>query len=164
MIKRKSFKILILTLGLCLLFVPMTVSAKTTVKYCEGTEALIQTLNPGAWSFPDGNIHVRGMVNQYREQINCPEINGTNIVVMNANWDANFSGPMWGTTYQQTSYGDWEGTWSGKLNQDGTVAYIGVSRGVSGSVSGLILKVHGYTTEPDGVTQIEVTIRDPAGD
>jgi hypothetical protein len=142
----------------------MIASAKTTVKQCSGTEILMQLLNPGAWKFPDGNIHVRGMVSKYEEQMNCPEVSGTNIVVMNANWDANYTGPMWGTNRLETPYaggGVWKGSWSGKLNSDGTMSYTGTSKGVSGSVAGLILKVHGYTNEPDGPTFVEITIRDP---
>jgi hypothetical protein len=153
-----------LALLLSLLVVPLVASAKTTVKHCSGTESLIQTLNPGVWTFPDGNIHVRGMVSEYVEQMNCPEVSGTNIVVMNANWDANYTGPMWGTTHLETSYkggGIWKGSWSGKLNRDGTLSYTGTSQGISGSVEGLIIKVHGYTNEPNGATFVEITILDP---
>jgi hypothetical protein len=142
----------------------MIASAKTAVKQCSGTETIFKSHDPGVWTFPDGNIHVRGMVTSYVEQSNCPEVSGINTVVMNANWDANFIGPMWGTNNLETSYGDggiWKGTWSGKLNSDGTMSYTGTSKGVSGSVSGLILKVHGYTYEPDGPTYVEITIRDP---
>jgi hypothetical protein len=163
--KTKSLPIyLILALVLCLIIVPVGVSAQTTVKRCSGTESLIDMLNPGNWTFPDGNIHVRGMINQYKEQMNCPEVSGTNTVVMNANWDANYTGPMWGTTYQETPSGVWKGFWSGKLNPDGTLSYTGVSKGISGSVVGLILKVNGYTNVPNGPTFVETTIRDPGGD
>lgn len=153
-----------IALLLCLVVVPAVASAKTNVKHCSGTESLIETLDPGVWTFPDGNIHMRGMVSEYAEEMNCPEVNGTNTVVMNANWDANYIGPMWGTNRLVTSYaggGVWRGYWSGKLNPDGTLSYTGSSQGVSGSVDGLILKVHGYTNEPDGPTFVEITIRDP---
>jgi hypothetical protein len=162
--KRSLSKYLILALVLFLMIVPVGVSAQTTVKHCFGTESLIDVLNPGNWTFPDGNIHVRGMVSQYNEQMNCPEISGTNTVVMNANWDANYTGPMWGTNYLETPNGDWKGSWSGKLNPDGTLSYTGVSKGISGSVVGLKLKVYGYSQEPNGPTFIEITIRDPGGD
>ena len=155
---------LILTLLLSLMIVPTAASAKTAVKHCSGTETIIETLDHGAWAFPDGNIHVRGMVSQYAEEIDCPGMSGTNTVVMNANWDANYTGPMWGTNQLETHNGVWKRSWSGKLNPDGTLSYKGVSRGISGSATGLILKVYGYTEEPNGPTFIEITMPDPGGD
>ena len=86
---------LIFALVFLLMIVPVGVSAKATVKHCSGTETLIQMLNPGVWKFPDGNVHVRGMVSEYTEEMSCPEGSGTNTVIMNANWDANYVGPIW---------------------------------------------------------------------
>jgi hypothetical protein len=155
---------LIIALVLCLMIAPLTVSAKTAVKHCYGTETMIRMIDPGAWTFPDRNIHVRGMTSEYIEQISCPENSGTNTVVMNANWDENYVGPIWGTSELVTPYeggGVWKVAWSGKINPDGTFSYKGVGKGVSGSVSGLHIKVYGYTEQPNGTTFIESTIFNP---
>jgi hypothetical protein len=161
---KRFLRCLVLTLVLCLMFVPVMASAKANVKHCSGTEVLIQVVNPGVWTNPDGNIHVRGMVSEYIEQMNCPESSGINTVIMNANWDANYVGPIWGTSNLETSYsggGVWKVSWSGKTNPDGTFYYKGTGKGISGSVTGLKIKVYGYSNEPNGTTFIETTIRYP---
>jgi hypothetical protein len=161
---KRYFKYFLLALVVCLMILPAGVSAQAIETHCSGSETLMDYLNPGMWSFPDGNIHVRSMVSKYAEEMNCLGMSGTNTVAMNANWDGNYTGPIWGTNLLETARGIWKGSWSGKLNPDGTLSYTGINRGISGSVTGLILKVYGYTEEPGGPTFIEVVIRDPGGD
>ena len=52
------------------------------------------TTNPGSWSFPDGNIHIRGMEQVARSDCEDSRVVGYNYITVNANWDANFTGPM----------------------------------------------------------------------
>lgn len=163
---KRILRYLVLTVVICLMFVPVMASAKATVKHCSGTEIFGQTIDPGVWTFPDGNIHVRGMVSEYLEQMDCPETSGTNTVIMNANWDANYVGPIWGTSRLETSYsggGVWRVSWRGKTSPDGTFWYKGTGKGISGSVTGLKLKIFGYTNEPNGTTFIESRILYPGG-
>ena len=122
--------------------------------------------DPGIWTNPGGNHHVRGMVSQYREESpSCPEINGINTATMNANWSANFVGPMWGTSHSETDYGGggvWEGVWHGALNADGTCTYKAVSHGISGSVAGLKLTLVADCTNPE-ITTFTATLLNPVG-
>ena len=154
---------LIIALLLALLAVPSLASAKATVKHCLGVEIFDDVISVGDWTFPDGNIHVRGRTSRYLEQMDCEETSGTNIVTMNANWDANYAGPIWGTSLLTTPYalgGVWSTTWHGKTFPDGTFYYKAVGRGVSGSVEGLKIRVYAYGSM-GGPTFVEVTILDP---
>lgn len=158
--------LVLIIVALLVLVAPMTVSAGSISKSCTGTEVLEAVLNEGAWTFPGGNIHVRGRVSQYSEQSNCPEISGVLESTMNANWDQSFAGPMWGTAYNETSFGDggtWDCHWSGKSNPDGSYAYTAHCRGVSGSVSGLRSTIHaqGFPEQPATFT---ATILYPGGE
>ncbi len=166
MITKRWSTILILALVLSLLAVPAVASAKATVKHCIGTEILLELLDPGVWTFPNGNIHVRGMTSLYEEVMDCPEVSGINTVIMNANWDENYAGPIWGTSILETPSdggGVWHTTWHGKTFADGTFYYKGVGRGVSGSVEGLKLRIYAYAN-PDGSTTAEIVVLDPHGD
>jgi hypothetical protein len=111
------------------------------------------------WTYPGGNIHVRGMVMQYEEVLDCPQLAGINTVTMNANWDANYAGPMWGVAQLVTDDGGvWESTWAGKTYADGSSEYRAVGRGVAGSVQGL----HMNLSAANG--QWTATLLDPHGD
>jgi hypothetical protein len=133
---------MLLIVVLALLMAPGSVAAKATRIECTGAETLIQYLDPGVWTFSDGNIHVRGMVELYEEASTCPQLAGLNTVTMNANWDANYAGPIWGTTVAVTNDGGvWETTWQGKTFADGSYAYEVVGHGVAGPVEGLHMKL-----------------------
>jgi hypothetical protein len=148
----------ILTLVAVLLIAPGSVTAKATRIECTGTETLIEYLDPGAWTYPGGNIHVRGMVELYEELSTCPQMTGMNTVTMNANWDADLAGPIWGTTIMEISDGGvWETTWQGNTYADGSYSYQVVGRGVAGSVVGLHLRLSATNSE------WTATILDPHG-
>src|SRR3990172_4255505 len=84
------------------------------------TETFVGILNPGTWSFPDDNVHIRGMVELLREEAPDPRIVGSNTVVVNANWHSNWTGPMWGTWRLETDEGGlWKGTWAGQVTEGG---------------------------------------------
>jgi hypothetical protein len=131
----------LLTLVAVLLLAPGSVAARVAWIDCTGTESLTSVLDEGVWTFPGGNIHVRDRVSQYEEVSSvCPQVAGTNTTTMNANWDANSVGPMWGTGLSETDYGGggaWQGRWRGALGADGSCTYQAVMLGVSGSVAGM---------------------------
>ena len=148
----------ILTLVAVLLVAPTSVSARAVRTQCTGSEISLEMLDPGVWTFPDGNIHIRGMVGLYRVDSDCPQMAGVNTVTINANWDANFAGPMWGVAQLVTDDGGvWESTWAGKTYADGSSEYRAVGRGVAGSVQGL----HMNLSAANG--QWTATILDPHG-
>jgi hypothetical protein len=144
-----------------LLLAPGMVAAKATRTECTGTEIASGHLDPGLWTSPGGNIHVRGMVTEYLEESSCPELRGVNTVTMNANWSADFVGPMWGTSRVVGEYGVWEGTWQGKIAPDGSCSYEAISHGISGAVAGLKLSMTADCTE--AVTTFTATILNPRG-
>jgi hypothetical protein len=144
-----------------LLIAPGTIAAKATRTECTGTEVRVEVLDGGLWTYPDGNIHVRGMVSLYQEESTCPEVGGFVTSTMNANWDSNFVGPMWGTGHSENEYGVWEGTWQGKIGPDGTCSYEAISHGISGAVAGLKMTLIANCT--GAVTTYTATILDPRG-
>ena len=58
--------------------------------------------------------HIRDAVIVTRVFSDDPRVAGMMMVEMNANWDANFQGPIWGTfSILLDSEGIWVGTWQG---------------------------------------------------
>jgi hypothetical protein len=95
-----------------------------------GTEAPCDPNNPFiapgvSTPQPDGTTHVEGMILRLCDATNDPRTTGENIVVLNANWDADGLGPMWGTWYLVPKVltsaftttpkpgGSWSGAWTG---------------------------------------------------
>jgi hypothetical protein len=98
--------------------------AKSTITEYECSEVYLETLAEGTMTFlPNGRIHLRDIVNAYDETNDLldPRATGTNYVVVNANWDENWLGPMWGTfTFETDEGGVWEGTWLGQMTEEGS--------------------------------------------
>ncbi|MDT8307009.1 MAG: hypothetical protein RRC07_13850 [Anaerolineae bacterium] len=106
----------------------------------------------GEWSFPDGNQHVRNMVQVYQVICSDPRVVGVNTLVANANWDADGLGPGWGTFHHQPatiSDGYWEGTFSAMMTADGYVSRI-VGQGY-GALEGLFYTATEVNGEFEGV-------------
>jgi hypothetical protein len=98
------------------------------------------------------------MVILYQELSDCPQLAGMNTVTMNANWDTNYAGPIWGIAQLVMDDGGvWESTWAGKVYADGISEYQAVGHGVAGSVQGLHMKL----SAANG--QWTATILDPHG-
>lgn len=156
--------LIILAVTLAAISFPAQASTTDNIINCTGTETMIAFLSPGEWKTVGNHTRVRGMMMQYLEEATCPQAAGVNTVVLNANWDQNMVGPIWGTHHSETSYGGggaWEGKWHGKTNPNGSTTYNGVTRGVSGSVEGMIMWFKAYAP-PGGGTQVTYTIRMPA--
>jgi hypothetical protein len=119
--------ILVMLVALILGVTPALAGEKTTVK-C--TETFVELLDPGAWTFPDGNAHVRGYVLLMRYEATDPRLTGYNTIVMNANFGKDGSGPLGGTWRLETDEGGiWEGTWEGRITDQGTEVGIAVGEG-----------------------------------
>jgi hypothetical protein len=98
-------------------------------------------------------------------------VTGFMTIELNANWDADFSGPLWGTfTLAVDSGGSWEGTWQGFRERvaedqwDGSLNVIG--KGFGGIVDGLELKAEdqivSFTPAPIAyLGMVEIRILDP---
>lgn len=115
--QKRLIVISIVTLAALLLFAA-PVAAQAVATEITGTESCITT-DPGTLTFlPNGNIRVRGMLQQCTEAASDPRAAGTNFVVVNANWNSSFIGPMWGTWRLVSNDGGiWEGTWEGMLTE-----------------------------------------------
>jgi len=113
------------------------VSAQATFTACEGDFVPLGISDPGIWTYPGGNMHVRGMVGQYQQYMptSDPRCNGLNTVVTNANWDAYGVGPSWGTFHvvlEEGSPDGWDGTWTGMSYPDGSTSIQVVGHGYGG--------------------------------
>jgi len=60
------------------------------------------------------------MVQLLDEPASDTRLVGINTIVINANWQADWSGPMWGTFRLETGDGRWEGTWAGQMTGQGS--------------------------------------------
>jgi len=107
---------------------PQDASAQAGVIPCEGDFIPLGVLDPpGAWTYPGGRLHVRGMIGLYQQVMPGydPRCSGLNTVVTNANWDASGVGPSWGTfctVLEKEGDSGWEGTWTGKTYADGATS------------------------------------------
>ncbi len=145
---------IVTTLGVLLAFAA-PLAAQASVTEDTGTE-VCTTTNEGIWTFPDGNVHVRGMESQCRGESSDPRNTGNNTVVMNANWDANGLGPIHGTFRMVTDEGGvWEGTYEGSVTTSG-VQYHATGTG-QGKYEGMKIWVdpvngifHGRILDPHG--------------
>ena len=118
--RKFSLVVLIALMLVLLLGVGSANAADKSVFPCN--EELIETLDPGTWTYPGGKIHIRGMVQLFRETSPDPRNIGYNTVVVNANWNSDFHGPMWGTFSNATDEGGlWKGTWAGRVTENGPV-------------------------------------------
>jgi hypothetical protein len=156
--KRRSLTFLAaIAILMILAMLTSPVSARSEITKSTCIETYLETLDPGTVRFPDGNIHMRGLVNTYREESPDPRNVGFNTVTVNANWHADGTGPMWGTFRQVTDEGGiWEGTWSGMVTDLGS-GYQATGHG-DGIYKGMTIKI----SNENGVCQ--VWIIDPAGD
>ena len=121
------------------------------------TNAGYQTTDMGSWSYPNGNIHIRGMKQTTLSTCGDPRVTGYNDITVNANWDSNFTGPMWGEfTFHSDEGGTWKGTWNGMMTSDGSW-YNAVGKGY-GQYEGLKLWID------KGIDQTTGRILNPKGD
>ena len=136
--KRMLFSLSVLVI-LALTFITASPVAAAERSRCNITEAPASVLDPGKWTtLPNGHILVRGMVEQYPEASSDPHCSGSNTIVFNASWSADYTGPIWGTYHFVTNEGGvWDGFWAGNLTSKGPW-YIALGNG-SGKYAGMHL-------------------------
>ncbi len=164
--RRQRLLVVILAVVTALVLVTGTVAAKATKTEFTGVSTAA-VIDPGVMTYPDGNVHIRGMVLEVYLEADDTRVEGTETVVGNANLDANGAGPVWGTSHIEVDYGGggvWEGTFTGKFYADGTYSHTYVAHGIEGSVEGL--EMRGTVVFPPDPTQPGIstgTILDPHG-
>jgi hypothetical protein len=145
---RKSvLLVVVMALIMTLLATPGPAVAQASKTEFLGSSSTIGII-PGDWTtLPSGNIKVRGMTLVFQDDMSDPRASGTNTVVMNANWDSDATGPMWGTFEVVNKYGAWEGSWTGEWTADGSIIR-GVAQG-TGGLAGLKYSIAcDYTVDP----------------
>ena len=167
--QHKALALIVVALIALSLLPVHAVSAQATFTACEGGFIPLGISDPGVWTYPGGNWHVRGMVGTYQQVMpsSDPRCSGLNTVVTNANWDIGGAGPSWGTFHvvpnEYSNYtGGWDGTWRGMSYADGSASIQVVGHGY-GDLEGLHVFVDiafpglfapgtasGYILEPDG--------------
>lgn len=140
--------LLFCVVGLIALVGASVVSAKVVREPFEAFSTLVGR-EPGAWTYPGGNIHVRGMVEYLHTTSDDPRVCGDHILWVNANWNAEGYGPIWGTYRLDVAGldGHWEGRFTGEVSASGVATKM---RGVGhGDLAGL--RIAGIYA--NGVTQ-----------
>ena len=165
--QHKALVVVVVSLIALTLIPVQAVCAAATFTTCQGAFIPLGVLDPGTWTYPGGNWHVRDMVGQYQQVMpgSDSRCNGLNTVTTNANWDAYGVGPSWGTFHvvlEDGSPGGWDGTWTGMSYADGRTSIRVVGHGYGdlagqhvfvdiefpamfapGTASGYILDPHG---------------------
>ncbi|MBN2390574.1 MAG: hypothetical protein JXR84_07620 [Anaerolineae bacterium] len=117
----KKRMIVIGVMLLLILAMSTTVSAQVVRIPFTSVGTLVEILDPGKWSYPGNNAHVRDMVELIRTESADERITGWHTLVANGNWDANGYGPIWGTfVLDVDAYdGTWEGSYTGVIDENG---------------------------------------------
>lgn len=105
---------------------------------CPGHQPTGNPLEP----CPAGSrIQIRDFTYVSRVNASDPALSGWMTVVSNANWDANATGPMWGTaSLAVDAGGTWDGTWQGVRIQEASTWVIPIhysAQGTGGAVDGM---------------------------
>ncbi|MCL7452474.1 MAG: hypothetical protein M8467_05445 [Anaerolineae bacterium] len=132
--QHKALAVIVVSLIALSLLPVQAVSAEATFTTCEGAFIPLGILDWGTSTYPGGNVHLRGMVALYQQDMpgSDPHCSGLNTVVSNANWDAYGVGPSWGTFHvvlEEGSPDGWDGTWTGMSYADGTTSIRVVGHG-----------------------------------
>ena len=123
--QQKALAVVVVSLIALSLLPVQAVSAQAAFIPCGGTLTFSQPMESGTYTYPDGNIHARGMVNVYDQEMSDERCTGWNTVTANANWDAYGVGPSWGKFHVDSKDGSsvnggWDGTWTGMTYPDGS--------------------------------------------
>jgi|GEM_PF-1228550 len=170
--KRKSLLVWVGLVALvALVLMPGSAAAVVSRVVFTGIEVPVALVTEGEWTFPGGNVHVRGMTTEYQEVASDWRMSGLNTSVMNANWGRDFAGPMWGTSESVLSDsgdcpggGVWQGTWTGMMSVDGSYTYSAVGKGISGCVAGLRFSLTAFNPGGEAPTTYTGEILNPHGE
>lgn len=108
---------------------------------CPGHEPTGNPLQPCP---PGSNVHLRGSKYTVHAESTDIRVRGWYTVIANTNWDADETGPFWGTiSIAVDGGGMWEGTLEGQRSLEGNrwvaVGHV-VAHGTQGPVEGLVMR------------------------
>jgi hypothetical protein len=115
----------------------------------------VEVIDPGQVNFQGPRILWRGLIVRARIEASDPRFTGFLIGTLNANWNLQGEGAVWGRfTHEVDAGGMWEGVWRAHRTRAGEAQWTGEAtwsaQGRSGSVQGL--RAHGAEV----VTSFEV--------
>ena len=126
--------VILVVMAVILIWLTPAMAAEKTVFTCIET-----VLGPPAGGevkvLPNGSRHIRGATLLADEWADDPRLVGLNTIILNANLNAELSGPMWGTFRIESAANEgsgWEGTYAGRREEfynavaDGYGAYTGM--------------------------------------
>jgi hypothetical protein len=137
---RKSRLLLVILAVMAMALLPaIPVGAEASRTEFSVLETMVDVLDWGTWTtLPNGRLQVRGWVLQNYDDTDDPRTKGTNIVTINANWDADGAGPFWGTFHLEPDGHDgyWDGSFTGVMPAEGCARIKVVGHGM-GQLEGL---------------------------
>jgi hypothetical protein len=156
--RKSRLVVVMLTLIIVLLAIAGSAGAQSRATEYHATSTFLGYGDMGEWTYPGGNIHVRGLVRYHQIEADDPRAEGLERNVVNVNWNAEGVGPCWGTyvvTVSDTAW--WEGTWTAYMHADGSMVgrYRGFGRGefeglqekgagIDDDRYGIIFETHGH--------------------
>jgi hypothetical protein len=121
--------VLVVVLAILLLGIsPVSARTRITLTY---TQEVVGVLDPGVvTTFPNGDIHIRGMVLALHDEASDPHLIGNARTVVNENLDVNGDGTGWGTSHFMSDEGGmWDLVWVGRIENQQPVSLTGVGFG-----------------------------------
>lgn len=162
------FKVgLFLTILLAATFPARAQAVKTEFTGVAYTTGLI---DEGVRSYPDGNVHVRGLTLLGFDDMSDPRLTGFETIVVNYNMRSApppvlITGPMWGTSYLENEGGYWDITWTGERDEQGFAYLRAIGHGHGGYEG---LKAHyeliRLSPDPNAPYTVTGTIIDTQGE
>jgi hypothetical protein len=108
-------------------------------------DTFVQPVDPGTITPVPGGIRLRGAINIYHIDASDERITGDYTITLNANWDMDYAGPVWGSfTCDRPDGGEWSGVFYGWRYKVGAAEWKAVFHefgyGSAGNIEGLRFK------------------------
>ncbi len=165
--KHTKFLSMLVFVLVAVLLHPSPALAKAQRTTFTGTATFGESINVGEWTFlPDGSGHARGIVEVYHDVNTDPRVTGIETVDYNFNFrpapssPIGLAGRIWGTTHIENEGGNWDGTWTAEMTDEGEYFARGVAQG-SGGYKGLIGHWDIYSPTPTGPFELSGWILEP---
>jgi hypothetical protein len=134
------------------LLVVLPAYAKAEKTEFSGSWSLETYINPGVCTYPDGNVHCRGVILQAEIDVSDPRVSGVETVVANYNLQPGplgfYTGPMWGTSRIENEGGYWDTVWTAFQDEQGFLYIQAVAHG-HGDYDGLKMHASLASVSPD---------------
>ena len=148
-----------IVLAACLLLAAGTILGKAHWTAITLSEVDIP-MDPGTYTFPDGNLHIRGGLEQFTwSGATDPRLNMTGQFTLNGNIGKEMTGPMWGTFNAVKNNGTFDGVWTGYFDLSTSRGHTHITGHGGGEFDGLQYEVDCVYTGPTTVVPAACTGR-----